>query len=150
MAKSLESSKSSTPLYESVFVIRQDISSADVDKIVGEFENLIKSYKGDILKKEYWGLRNLAYEISNNKKAHYYFLGITGDNSLLAEFDRKVKLNENIIRSSVVRVEKISNDPSPILKEEDGTEDVVELQNSKPFKRNKVDNFVSFEEDEDE
>lgn len=150
MAKSVESSKSSTPLYESVFVIRQDISSADVDKIVDEFENLIKSYKGDVLKKEYWGLRTLAYEISNNKKAHYYFLGMTGDNSLLAEFDRKIKLNENIIRSSIVRVEKISSEPSPILKEEDGTEDVVELQNSKPFKRNKVDSFVSFEEEEDE
>ncbi len=102
--------------YESIFVIRQDVASADVDKVANDFENLIKEYKGEVLKKEYWGLRNLAYEIDNNKKGHYYLTGFEGNNELLAEFDRKVKLSESIIRSVVVRVPAISKEPSHILR----------------------------------
>ena len=77
-------------LYESIFIIRQDVSSADVDKVVEDFEKLINDYKGEVVKKEYWGLRNLAYEIDNNNRGHYFFLGLRAGNDLLAELDRKV------------------------------------------------------------
>lgn len=133
MAKAPESPMS---LYESIFIIRQDVSSADVDKIAEDFEKLVKDYKGEVVKKEYWGLRNLAYEIDNNSKGHYFFFGLRAENDLLAELDRKIKLSESIIRSSIVRVESISKEPSDILKEDDESisEDVVELQqnNARP------------------
>jgi len=101
--------------YESILVIRQDVSSADVDKIVEDFIKIIKDYKGSVVKTEYWGLRPLAYEIKNNKRGHYYFIGLEGNPELLAEMDRKIKLSESVIRSSLVRVEEISKEPSPIL-----------------------------------
>jgi small subunit ribosomal protein S6 len=115
--------------YESIFIIRQDVSSSDVDKVIDDFINIIKNMNGAVHKTEYWGLRPLAYEINGNKKGHYYFLGIEANNPLLAELDRKIKLSESIIRSSIVRVDEISQTPSPILRaknlDNDNTIDVT-------------------------
>ena len=102
--------------YESIIIIRQDVSSADVDKIVDDLKQVIKNYDGNVVKTEYWGLRTLAYEIQNNKKGHYYFMGIEANKPLLDELDRKTKLSESIIRTSLVRVDAISKDQSPILR----------------------------------
>ena len=102
--------------YESIIVIRQDVSSSDVDKIADDFMKIIKEHNGNVLKTEYWGLRTLAYEIKNNKKGHYYFRGIEADNALVKELGRKIKLSESVIRSSLVKVKKISQEPSPILR----------------------------------
>lgn len=102
--------------YESIIVIRQDVSSSDVDKIADDFIKIIKDHNGNVLKTEYWGLRTLAYEIKNNKKGHYYFMGIEADNILVKELGRKIKLSESVIRSSLVKVKEISKEPSPILR----------------------------------
>ena len=112
--------KVSKSFYELIFLIRQDVASTDVDKIASDFESLIAEYKGNVVKKEYWGLRTLAYEIDNNKKAHYYFIGMEVDNDLLKEMNRKIKLSESIIRSSIVKVDAISMEPSPVLRSDDG------------------------------
>lgn len=113
--------------YELIFLIRQDVATADVDKIASDFESLVGEYKGSVIKKEYWGLRSLAYEIKNNKKAHYYLMGLEASNDLLKEMNRKIKLSESIIRSSIVKVEAISKDPSPILRSDDGGEETVDV-----------------------
>lgn len=102
--------------YELITIIRQDVSSADVDKIAEDFIQIIKDNKGNVLKTEYWGLRTLAYEIKNNKKGHYYLLGIEANNTLLIEIERKLKLSESVIRYSLVKVEEISKEPSQILR----------------------------------
>ena len=119
--------------YESIIIIRQDVSSADVDKIVDDLKQVIKNYDGNVIKTEYWGLRTLAYEIQNNKKGHYYFMGIEATKPLLDELDRKTKLSESIIRTSLVRVDSISKDPSPILRakgsNEENTVDVTSNRN---------------------
>ena len=89
--------------YESIIVIRQDISSVDVDKIADDFVKIIKDHQGNVLKTEYWGVRPLAYEIKNNKKGHYYFMGIEADNVLVKELGRKIKLSESISRQGVLQ-----------------------------------------------
>ncbi len=111
--------------YESIIIIRQDVSSADVDKIVDDLKQVIKNYEGNVVKTEYWGLRTLAYEIQNNKKGHYYFMGIEANKPLLDELDRKTKLSESIIRTSLVRVDAISKDPSPILRAKGSDEENI-------------------------
>ena len=112
--------------YESIIIIRQDVSSVDVDKIAEDFIKIIKDHKGSVLKTEYWGLRSLAYEIQNNKKGHYYFMGIEAGNDLIKELGRKIKLSESVIRSSLVKVKEISKEPSPVLrtKSADGEETI--------------------------
>jgi len=102
--------------YESIIIIRQDVSSSEVDKIANDFTQIIENHNGKVIKTEYWGLRPLAYEINNNKKGHYYFMGIEATKPLLDEIDRKLKLSESVIRTSLVRVDEISKSPSPVLK----------------------------------
>ena len=102
--------------YELVFIVRQDVSVVDVENITTEFANLINDLGGEIIKKEYWELRTLAYKIKNNKKGHYVFLGISIDHNGLQEVERKMKYKEEIIRTNVIRVKEIDLEPSPILK----------------------------------
>lgn len=114
--------------YESIMIVRQDVSSSEVDKIVSDFTKIVESNEGKVIKTEYWGLRPLAYEIKNNKKGHYYFMGIEATKPLLDEIERKIKLSESIIRSSIVRVSEISKKPSPILSAENSNqEDTVDV-----------------------
>ncbi|MES2215146.1 MAG: 30S ribosomal protein S6 [Pseudomonadota bacterium] len=103
-------------LYELVFIIRQDVSSSDVDRITEDFSKIIKTAGGSIIKNEYWGLRTLAYEINNNKKGHYILLGFETDAATINELDRKMKLSEDVIRFMVHNVEEISAEVSPILR----------------------------------
>lgn len=103
-------------LYECVFLVRQDISSAEVDKITENFSKIATDFNGSVIKTEYWGLRNLAYEINNNRKAHYIMLGLEGSSEGINEIKRKAKLNENVIRAVAIAVEEISSEPSAILK----------------------------------
>ena len=102
--------------YELVFIVRQDVSVADVENITTEFANLINDLGGEVIKKEYWELRTLAYKIKNNKKGHYIFLGISIDHKGLQEVERKMKYKEEIIRTNVIKVKEIDLEPSAILK----------------------------------
>ena len=102
--------------YETVFIARQDISTVDVDKLTDTFSNIITDYKGEIIKTEYWGLRDLAYQILKNNKGHYVLLGIKAEPDGIKEMERKMKLNDNVVRFLTLKVEEISKEPSPILK----------------------------------
>lgn len=114
--------------YELIIIIRQDVSSVEVDKIAEDFMQIIKDNGGNIVKTEYWGLRSLAYEIQNNKKGHYYFMGIQATNPGLKELDRRIKLSESVIRNSLVKVEEISKDPSPVLRAKNSDqEDTIDV-----------------------
>lgn len=104
--------------YEFVIVFRYDLLSVDLDRYVNEFVELINKNNGSIIKTEYWGSRFLEYEIKKQKKAHYVFVGFhLNSPSGLKEIEKKIKLNENIIRHLIVKVDEISKDPSPILLE---------------------------------
>ena len=103
-------------LYELTFIIRQDISSAAVDKIINEFTKIVTDNSGKVVKTEYWGIRPLAYEIANNKKGHYVFFGLEALPSVIQEVERKMKLSENIIRFLTIKVDQIAKEPSPILR----------------------------------
>lgn len=102
--------------YELVFIVRQDVSTADVDKIVNDFTKLINDHNNKVIKTEYWGLRTLAYEINNNKKGHYVFMGLEATSDTINEVERKLQLNENVIRFLTIKVPAIQEAPSAILR----------------------------------
>lgn len=112
-------------LYETVFIIRQDISSADVDKLTSDFSEIVTKLGAKIVKTEYWGLRNLAYDINNNKKGHYVMLCTDAQSAQIKELERKMKLSEDVIRFLTLKVDNISNEPSPILKSQTDTYDNI-------------------------
>ena len=102
-------------LYESVFIARQDISTGQVDALCEEFEGIITSGGGKILKKEYWGLKTLAYRIKKNRKGHYILFNIEADAATMDEYDRKLGLNEDVIRVLTIKTEEVSDGPSIMM-----------------------------------
>lgn len=100
--------------YESTFIARQDLSPQEVDKLIENLSKIVADHKGKVVKHEYWGLRNLAYKISKNRKGHYVMFYVDGGAEAVNELRRQYRLNENIIRDLTVRVEEISKEPSPM------------------------------------
>jgi small subunit ribosomal protein S6 len=103
------------PLYESTFVTRQDISRADVTKLVDMFSDIIKQHGGKVIKNEYWGLRNLAYKIKKNRKGHYVLLALDAPHDAIKELERNMHIHEDVIRNLTVHVESIEEGPSAMM-----------------------------------
>ena len=103
------------PIYESVIVGRQDITKNQCEKLIDDFESLIKSLGGSVKKKEYWGLRNLAYEINKNKKGHYTMIIIEANPNSIAEYERNLKLHEDVIRFITIKIKDYDGKPSVIF-----------------------------------
>lgn len=108
-------------LYETVLIIRQDVSSADVDKLTDEYVKFVEQSGSKLVKSEYWGLRTLAYDINNNKKGHYVLLCTESEPSVITELERKMKFSEDIIRFMSIKVDSFSDKPSPILRDKSET-----------------------------
>ena len=100
------------PLYENVIICRQDITKNQLDIIISEFKKIIENEKGKILAEEYWGLKNLAYEINKNKKAHYNMLIIETLPDKIAEYERKLRLHEDIIRFMTIKIKSFDGKKS--------------------------------------
>ncbi len=103
------------PLYECVLIARQDISSSQVENLVGQFSEIIEKNGGRIAKSEMWGLRNLAYRVKKNRKGHYALLNIDAPSDAVQEMERIMRLNEDILRFLTVRVEELEEGPSAVL-----------------------------------
>ena len=102
-------------LYESVFIARQDISTGQVDALCEEFTGIISEGGGKIHKQEYWGLKTLAYRIKKNRKGHYVLFNIEADAATMAEYDRKLGLNEDVIRVLTVSIDEVDEEPSIMM-----------------------------------
>jgi small subunit ribosomal protein S6 len=103
------------PLYESVFIARQDISAQQVETLSDQFAELVSHNGGEVKKREYWGLRNLAYRIKKNRKGHYVLFNLDAPPAALAEMERNMRINEDVLRYQSVRIEEIEEGPSPIM-----------------------------------
>ncbi len=104
------------PLYENVFIARQDISAAQVDTLADQYTALIKEHGGEVTKKEYWGLRNLAFRIKKNRKGHYILFNIDAPSEAVLEMERNMRLSEDVIRYLTVRVKELETDQSIVLR----------------------------------
>jgi small subunit ribosomal protein S6 len=102
--------------YEHVFIARPDLTTAQVDGLVGDFSKIIADGGGKVAANEYWGLKSLAYRIKKNRKAHYVFFGLDAPHAALAELERKERLDENIIRFLTIRVDALEQGPSAMMR----------------------------------
>ena len=112
-------------LYESVIIARQDVSTTQVETLIDEFSAIIEKAGGSIHKKEFWGLRGLAYRIKKNRKGHYVMLNIETDSETLNEFERIMGLNEDVLRFMTIAIEEVDPEPSVMMqvKTERGSKD---------------------------
>ena len=104
-------------LFEHIVLLKQDLSSSDLESEIKNHEDTISELNGKIVSKESWGLRNLAYPIKNNKKAFYELMNIDFPNENIKKINEKLNLNENIIRYITVKVKEFEDGPSPLMKE---------------------------------
>jgi len=102
--------------YESVLVFRQDLTESQVKEKATKFENIVKELGGSVKSTEFWGLKNLAYVIRKNRKAHYVMLNIELPGAQITELERRSRIDEDVIRFLNVRVEELSSTPSIMMK----------------------------------
>jgi small subunit ribosomal protein S6 len=107
------------PLYEHVFLARQDISQAQVDALTKEYSDVITEAGGKIGKSEYWGVKPLAFKIKKNRKAHYCLLNIDAPPSAVAEMERRQGLSPDVLRFLTVRVDAHESEPSIQMRKSD-------------------------------
>ncbi|MFZ1743058.1 MAG: 30S ribosomal protein S6 [Pontixanthobacter sp.] len=105
--------------YEHVFLARQDLSQAQVDALAASATEIIESNSGKVTKTETWGLKNLAYKIDRNRKAHFVLLNIEGPGSVVAELERQTRINEDVIRYLTIRVDTPEEGPSVMMRKND-------------------------------
>lgn len=104
-------------LYESTFIIRQDLSESEAQATVDAFVKIVTDDGGKLIKQENWGLRSLAYKINKSKKGHYRMLAIDASAGAITEINRRARLSEDVVRNLTIKVDEISKEPSAILKE---------------------------------
>jgi small subunit ribosomal protein S6 len=102
-------------LYENVFIARQEISSAQVDALADQFSTILGENGGALKKKEYWGLRSLAFRIKKNRKGHYVLLNIDAPPAAVHELERQMRINEDILRFLTIRVDELEEGPSAMM-----------------------------------
>jgi small subunit ribosomal protein S6 len=107
------------PLYEHVFLARQDLSQAQVDALAATATEIVESNNGKVVKTETWGLRSLAYKIQKNRKAHFVLLDIDAPAGVVAELERQTAINEDVIRFMTVRVDEHEAGPSVMMRKND-------------------------------
>ncbi|WP_455477655.1 30S ribosomal protein S6 [Bartonella sp. B41] len=106
-------------LYEHVFLARQDIAPQQVDELVNVYKGVIESYGGKVGRVENWGLRPLTYRIRKNRKAHYVLVNIDAPSEAIAEVERQMRINEDILRYMTIRVEKHEKEKSAMFSRSD-------------------------------
>lgn len=102
-------------LYESVFIVRQDVTAAQVDALADSFAKIVGDTGGTVQRREYWGLRSLSFRIKKNRKGHYVLFNLDAPPASIQEMERNMHINEDVLRYMTVRVEKLREEPSPIM-----------------------------------
>ena len=107
------------PLYEHIFLSRQDVSAQQVEDLTKTYTDLLAENGGKVAKSEYWGVKSLSYRINKNRKAHYTLLNIEAPATAFAEMERQMRINEDVLRFMTVRVDELEEGPSAMMQKRD-------------------------------
>jgi small subunit ribosomal protein S6 len=107
------------PLYEHVYLARQDLSVQQVEELTAKLSAVITDAGGKITKTEYWGLKSLSYRIDKNRKAHLTLLNVDAPSAALTEVERQERLSEDCLRYLTIRVEQLEEGPSAMMRKSD-------------------------------
>jgi small subunit ribosomal protein S6 len=110
------------PLYEHVFIARQDLAQAQVDALAQTATDIIEANGGNVVKTETWGLRSMAYRIAKNRKGHYVMLDFEAPAGVVAELERQTQINEDVIRYMTIRVDEHEAGPSAMMRRNERSE----------------------------
>ena len=111
------------PLYEHVFLARQDLAQAQVDALAENATKILEDNGGKVIKTETWGLKSLAYRIAKNRKAHFVMLDVDAPAPAVAELERQTNINEDVIRFMTIRVDAHEEGPSAMMRRDRSSRD---------------------------
>lgn len=111
------------PLYEHVYLARQDLSAQQVEDLTKQFSDVISGLGGTVTKNEYWGLKSLSYRINKNRKAHMTLLNVDAPAAAVSEIERQERLSEDVLRYLTIRVDELEEGPSAMMRKSDRDRD---------------------------
>ena len=111
------------PLYEHVFLTRQDASAQQVEELTAQLKGVVEQMGGKVAKTEQWGVKSLSYRLRKNRKAHFTFLNVDAPPAAINEIERQERLNEDVIRYLSVRVDEHEEGPSAMMRKVDRDRD---------------------------
>ena len=124
--------------YESVVIARPELTETQIDKLIDNLTDMIIKDDGKVVKKEQWGLRSFAYKINKNKKGHYFMLSLDSAPSTIFEYERQMRINEDIIRFLTIKIDEIDKKPSPLCIENDKSTVELNIKESNEASDNKI------------
>jgi small subunit ribosomal protein S6 len=107
------------PLYEHVYLARQDVSAQQVEELTAQFTGIIEQGGGKVEKMEYWGVKSLSYRMRKNRKAHMTLMNLNAPAPALAELERQQRINEDVLRYITIRVDEHETEPSAMMRKAD-------------------------------
>ncbi len=107
------------PLYEHVFISRQDLSNAQAESLVEHFGTVLADKGGNVVESEYWGVKTMAYKINKNRKGHYAFLKTDAPASAVQEMERLMRLHDDVMRVLTIKVDEHPEGPSVQMQKRD-------------------------------
>src|SRR6267154_2107415 len=107
------------PLYEHVFLARQDVSAQQVEELTAQLTGVIEQLGGKVTKLEQWGVKSLSYRVRKNRKAHFTFMNVDAPSAALSEIERQERLNEDVLRYLTIRVDEHEEGPSAMMRKSD-------------------------------
>jgi small subunit ribosomal protein S6 len=111
------------PLYEHVFLARQDLSPQQVEELTAQYKGVIEQMGGKISKSEYWGVKSLTYRMRKNRKAHFTLMNVDAPPAAMSEVERLQRINEDVLRNLTIRVEEHETEPSAMMRKVDRDRD---------------------------
>ena len=110
------------PLYEHVFISRQDLSNAQAEGLVEHFSTILADNGGKVVESEYWGVKTMAYKINKNRKGHYALLKSDAPSSAVQEMERLMRLHDDVMRVLTIKVDVHGEGPSVQMQKRDDRE----------------------------
>ena len=107
------------PLYEHVFIARQDLSNAQAEGLVEHFSTVLSDNGGKLVDSEYWGVKTMAYKINKNRKGHYAFLRSDAPATAVQEMERLMRLHDDVMRVLTIKVDEHKELPSVQMQKRD-------------------------------
>jgi len=111
------------PLYEHVYLARQDLSAQQVEELTTQYKGVIEQMGGKVAKTEYWGVKSLTYRMRKNRKAHFTLMNVDAPPAALAEVERQQRINEDVLRNLTIRVDEHEAEPSAMMRKSDRDRD---------------------------
>ena len=92
--------------YETVFILNPVLSDVQVKETVSKFEDFLTSRGAEMISKEDWGLKKMAYEIQNKKSGFYHLFEFKAPAELLISFETEFRRDERVMRFLTVALDK--------------------------------------------